>query len=332
MKTHSLVGAILVCGVCLFQSLSAFAAETNANAVPTTVFVPVVPPEVSNDLTELRQKMGALERSSKEVSEKWDAVVQQNSSLSNVLTGLQQTLVTQREKEIEMSKQSHSFTLKVIAGAAMAVFLVFLLSYWFQLRALNRVMEISNSLPMPRNPALLEAGGSQASSLLSAIKVLENRINHLEIPGRPQNGNGNGDDMGGPHMTTGSGNMLSLGVFETSTSSPSSLSLLLAKGQTLLDMDRLQDALGCFQEALLLDHNNAEAYLKKGIALERLNRLEPALEAYDEALRLNPKRAITHASKARVLAALHRYDEAISVYDSALGKNGPKSSTPIFVS
>ena len=186
-------------------------------------------------------------------------------------------------------------------------------------------------LPLPRNPALLEAGNpNQASSLLSAIKVLETRIQHLEIPGR-QGANGQSDDLNGTHTTASSGNLLNLGSFE-STPSPTSLSLLLAKGQTLLDMDRLQDALGCFQEALIIDPNNAEAYLKKGIALERLNRLEPALDAYEEAVRLNPKRAIGHASKARVLAALHRYDEAISVYDSALGKNGPKSSTPIFVS
>ncbi len=326
MKTQSLVLALLVCGVCLLKTLSAVGAETN-----TVQLVPVVPAEVSNDLAELRQKMGALERSSKEVAEKWDAVVQQNTTLSNVLTGLQQTVVSQREKEIEMSKQAHSFTLKVIAGAGGAIFLVFLLSYWFQLRALNRVMEVSNMLPAPKNPALLEAGNvGQASSLLSAIKVLETRIQHLEIPGRPGT-NGHADDLNGTHTTASSGNLLSLGSFEA-TPSPTSLQLLLAKGQTLLDMDRLQDALGCFQEALILDPNNAEAFLKKGIALERLNRLEPALDAYEEAVRLNPKRAIGHASKARVLAALHRYDEAISVYDSALGKNGPKSSTPIFVS
>jgi hypothetical protein len=68
--------------------------------------------------------------------------------------------------------------------------------------------------------------------------------------------------------------------------------------------------------------------------LQRQHRVASVRKCFglDEALRLNPKRAITHASKARVLAALHRYDEAISVYDSALGKNGPKSSTPIFVS
>src|SRR5437764_3862291 len=120
MKTHSLVGAILVCGVCLFQSLRVVPAETN---VPAAAVVVVVPPEISNELTELRQKMGAIERSSKEVAEKWDSVVQQNTSLSNVLTGLQQTIVNQREKEVEMSKQSHSFTLKVVTGAAAAVFL-----------------------------------------------------------------------------------------------------------------------------------------------------------------------------------------------------------------
>jgi tetratricopeptide (TPR) repeat protein len=323
MKIHSLVYAILVCGVSFLSSFRAAAAETNA----------VIPAEVSAELTDLRDKLGAIEKSSKEVAEKWDAVVQQNTSLSNVLTGLQETIVTQREKEVELSKASHSFTLKVISGAAGAVFLVFLLSYWFQLRALNRVMEISNLLPSPRHgPALLEAGPQPSSSLLSAIKVLENRIQQLEIPGPAKNGsNGHSQEFAMPQAGAASGHLLSLGAFE-SAPAPSSASLLLAKGQTLLDMDRLQDALGCFQEALLLEPNSADAYLKKGVALERLNRFEPALTAYDEALRLNPKRAIVHASKARVLAALHRYDEAISVYDSALGKNGPKSSTPIFVS
>jgi tetratricopeptide (TPR) repeat protein len=323
MKTQSLVCAVLLFAVSLFLSRPSRADETNSLAQP----------DLSEDLTELRQKLGAIERTSKEVAEKWDSVVQQNTTLSNVLTGLQQTLVNQREKEIELSKQANSFLLKVIAGAAVAILLVFLLSYWFQLRALSRVMEISNSLPAPRNgPALLEAGNTQTSSLLSAIKVLENRIQQLEIPGHSQSVHKNGEETNGAHTATASGSLLTLGSFEAAPSSPSSVSLLLAKGQTLLDMDRLQDALGCFQEALLADPNNAEAYLKKGITLERLNRLEPALDAYDEALRLNPKRAIAHASKARVLAALHRYDEAISVYDSALGKNGPKSSTPIFVS
>jgi tetratricopeptide (TPR) repeat protein len=328
MKTQFLACALLVFGICLFPLRAVDPLETN---LPPAV---APAPDLSVELDELRSQLGAIERSSKQVAAQWDAVVQQNTSLSNVLTTLQQTLVDQKEKEVEMSKQAHSFTLKVIAGAAAAVLAVFLLSYWFQLRALNRVMEVSNLLPAPRNgPALLEAGTPQTSSLLSAIKVLENRIQQLEIPGHPQPSPRNGDEFNGTHTTTtASANLLSIGAFESAPSAPSSTSLLLAKGQTLLDMDRLQDALGCFQEALALEPNNAEAHLKKGIALERLSRYEPALDAYNEALRLNPKRAIAHASKARVLAALHRYDEAISVYDSALGKNGPKTTTPIFVS
>jgi tetratricopeptide (TPR) repeat protein len=323
MKTLPLFCALLLCAASLFQIRRSYADETNSS----------VPPEMTAELTELRQKLGAIEKSSEEVARKWDAIVQQNTTLSNVLTGLQETLVDQRENEIELSRQSQSFLLKVIAGAAGAVFLVFLLSYWFQFRAFNRVIEISNSLPLPRGPALLEAGvtaSSNTSSLMSAIKVLENRIQQLEIPAHAHHSsNGASEELNGAHNTTAATNLLSLGTFEVPSPGPSSLSLLLAKGQTLLDMDRLQDALGCFQEALIVDPNNAEAHLKKGITLERLNRLEPALNAYDEALRLNPKRAIAHASKARVLAALHRYDEAISVYDSALGR---KSSTPIFVS
>ena len=150
--------------------------------------------------------------------------------------------------------------------------------------------------------------------------MLEHRLEQLETPGQ-----------GG--ATSHSGNvptLLESGAIEPSTSS--SMSLLLAKGQVLLDTERLQEAVACFQEAITVDPNNAEAHLKKGIALERMNRLEPALAAYEEALRLNPKRAVANVYKARVLAALHRYDEAISVYDSALGRNTAKVETPIFAS
>ena len=102
--------------------------------------------------------------------------------------------------------------------------------------------------------------------------------------------------------------------------------------QRLLEAERLQEALVCFQEILNVEPGNAEAHLKKGVVLERMNRLDLALSSYEEVLRLNPKRTLANVYKARVLAALHRYDEALSVYDSALGKKSPKGETPIFVS
>jgi tetratricopeptide (TPR) repeat protein len=269
---------------------------------------------------EMQRSNVELQKSSEEAAQKFEAMMEQNHALSNVLTGLQQTLVNQREREVELTKASTSFNYKVAAGAAGVIFLVFLASYWFQLRCLNRVMEFSKTSPMlhGHEPRLLEDTPA-GSKLLNAMRVLEHRLEHIENPA------GNGHTAGSMIETVSS--------TEGEPVTSSSMSLLMAKGQVLLDTERLQEAVACFQEAITVDPEYAEAHLKKGIALERLNRLEPALAAYEEALRLNPKRTVANVYKARVLAALHRYDEAISVYDSALGRNPQsKVETPIFAS
>lgn len=300
---------------------------SDAAIAPTQVQV-VIP-----ELDELRSQLRTMERSTEELqksneemqksselaAQKFEAMAQQNQALSNVLTGLQQTLVTQREKEVELTKANTAFNYKVAAGAAAVIFLVFLASYWFQLRCLNRVMEFSKTVPAlhGHEPRLLEDTPT-GSKLLNAMRVLEHRLEHIEHGG----GNVNGSLMD-PALAGG----------ESEPTTSASMSLLLAKGQVLLETERLQEAVACFQEAITVDPENSEAHLKKGIALERLNRLEPALAAYEEALRLNPKRTVANVYKARVLAALHRYDEAISTYDSALGRNPQsKMETPIFAS
>jgi tetratricopeptide (TPR) repeat protein len=314
-----------------------------AEPVPATVAVPVpsdaaiAPMQVQvviPELDQLRDQLKVMERSTEELqksnqeiqkssevaAQKFEAMAQQNQALSNVLTGLQQTLVNQREREVELTKANTAFNYKVAAGAAVVIFLVFLASYWFQLRCLNRVMEFSKTVPALHGPEpkLLEDTPT-GSKLLNAMKVLEHRLEHIEHGG---NGHGGGSLIE-PSMVSG----------ESEPATSSSMSLLLAKGQVLLETERLQEAVACFQEAITVDPENAEAHLKKGIALERMNRLEPALAAYEEALRLNPKRTVANVYKARVLAALHRYDEAISTYDSALGRNPQsKVETPIFAS
>ena len=313
---------VLPPGATLTQSGTQSVAPQAAPAAP----VDMVLPELNN----LRNQLRMMERSNEEMQKtsaaaaaKFETVVQQNAALSNVLSGLQQTLVSQRDREAEQAQQNSSYMLKVVAGAAVAIFLVFLFSYWFQLRCLNRVMEFSKTMPALQGghePALLEQHSSANSKLLNAMKMLEHRLEQLETPGH----------SGAVEPSANVPTLLDNGAIEPAPSS--SMSLLLAKGQVLLDTERLQEAVACFQEAITVDPSNAEAHLKKGIALERLNRFEPALAAYEEALRLNPKRTVANVYKARVLAALHRYDEAISVYDSALGRNAAKVETPIFAS
>jgi len=288
------------------------------------------------EVEELRSKLDALQHANDLALGRWSALLDQNNSLSNVLTDLQQTLVTERKREAEIREEARLSNNRLMVGAVVAIFLVFLASYWFQLRCLNRVVEVTHSareLHAPYSPLLLEAANARESHLMEAVKLLENRIRQLEAPlpsvggaaasGQTHsNGGSNENGRGLPNQAT----VIDATPIEMQTPA-TKISVLLAKGEVLLETERLQEAVNSFNEALAIEPNNAEAHLKKGIALERMNRLEPALASYNEALRLNPRRSFAYVHKARVLAALHRYDEALSVYDLALGKAPAQKAT-----
>src|SRR5689334_18950818 len=76
------------------QTLSAGAppsAEISAPA-PVQVVIPELD-QLRNQLRMMERSNEEMQRSSAEAAQKFDAMAQQNSALSNVLTGLQQTLV-----------------------------------------------------------------------------------------------------------------------------------------------------------------------------------------------------------------------------------------------
>ena len=343
MKTRSLFLGLLASALVslspLISRTSAEPAEANANTTSTNEPAIVTITNVVNfaEVEELRAKLDALQRANDLALGRWSALLDQNSALSNVLTDLRQTLVNERQREVQVSEQARAFNMRVMIGAAAAMFLVFLASYWFQLRCLNRVMEISTApreLPAPYSPALLEAANARESQLLEAVKLLENRIRQLEAPisataatapAPIASTHTNGISIENGYTTPTEPKIIEIAA--ESQAGPSKASVLLAKGEVLLETERLQEAVNSFNEALAIDANNAEAHLKKGIALERMNRLEQSLSSYNEALRLNPKRSFAYVHKARVLAALHRYDEALSVYDLALGKAPQKATT-----
>lgn len=334
--------ATFILGLLLVASLSWAQPLLLPVAAPASVPV-VAEPSLRPELNQLREQLDAIRRSNQEVTQKWEALADENNALSNRLADLQQALLAQKDRELDLARQSHAFNMKLLGAAALGIVLVVMLSYWFQLRCFNRVIEVTRSLPAYQTPALLEQETSAGSKLLDAVKLLETRIQQLELP-RPAT-----PDHSVPAIQAAPAST------ETATASlpkpepddvapagpmkapkadpeppgpqPANPSLLLAKGQVLLDMDRLQEAVSCFQEAVALDPQNAEAHFKKGIAWERMNRLELALEAYEDTLKLNPKRAAAQVYKARVLQALHRYDEALSVYDSALTKPAPKNGS-----
>jgi tetratricopeptide (TPR) repeat protein len=93
---------------------------------------------------------------------------------------------------------------------------------------------------------------------------------------------------------------------------------LLGKGQSLLNVDKAEEALACFDEALMLDARNAEALVKKGTALERLRKLEEAIECYDRAIAADSSMTIAYLYKGGLFNRLERFTEAMECYEKAL--------------
>src|SRR6187455_2569487 len=118
-----LIGTLsVVIGLAATLETNVAPAESSASATPVAPAQVVVPEmdELREQLRVMQRSNEEMKRSSEQASEKWAQMVRQNDALSNVLSGLQQTLITQNAREIELTKQSNSFYTKVITGAAVA--------------------------------------------------------------------------------------------------------------------------------------------------------------------------------------------------------------------
>ncbi len=64
---------------------------------------------------------------------------------------------------------------------------------------------------------------------------------------------------------------------------------LIKKGNSFLESGNYDDALSYFEQALILESNNAEIWNKKGVALRSLGRYDEALECFNKSLSIDPK-------------------------------------------
>jgi tetratricopeptide (TPR) repeat protein len=95
-------------------------------------------------------------------------------------------------------------------------------------------------------------------------------------------------------------------------------SVLLGKGQALLNLDATEQALQCFDEVLAAEPNHAEALVKRGMALEKLQDWEQALESYDRAIAIDSSLTVAHLYRGGVCNRLQRHREALESYEKAL--------------
>ncbi len=64
---------------------------------------------------------------------------------------------------------------------------------------------------------------------------------------------------------------------------------LVAKGQSFLQDGEYSDALGFFEQALLLNQDDPDLWNYKGIALRSLGRYEEAMECFNKSLKIDPR-------------------------------------------
>ena len=64
---------------------------------------------------------------------------------------------------------------------------------------------------------------------------------------------------------------------------------LVAKGKSFLEDGNFTDALGFFEQALLLNQDNPDLWNHKGIALRSMGRYEEAMECFNKSLKIDPR-------------------------------------------
>ena len=69
----------------------------------------------------------------------------------------------------------------------------------------------------------------------------------------------------------------------------SKIDSLVEQGNLLLNEGKFEDALGFFEQALLLDQKNPELWNYKGVALRSIGRYSEAIECFNKSLEIDPR-------------------------------------------
>jgi Flp pilus assembly protein TadD len=64
---------------------------------------------------------------------------------------------------------------------------------------------------------------------------------------------------------------------------------LVEQGQSLMGDGKFEDALGFFEQALLLNQDDPDLWNHKGVALRSLGRYEESMECFNKSLEIDPR-------------------------------------------
>lgn len=101
-------------------------------------------------------------------------------------------------------------------------------------------------------------------------------------------------------------------------SEPAHKLALIFSGIAYGQLGELERSLACFDQACLLDPNDAQAQYNRACSLQRLERFEQARIAIELACELSPKAIEHHQTHALILLQCHALEEAIAALQKAL--------------
>ena len=241
---------------------------------------------------------------------------------------LEKSLAQERERQAQITNDS-SRTMLLLAGSIVGVGLLALaFTALFQSRGMNRLSEIATGFANERNmlggnlqPSLghgerlliaSESASGVSSTLLATIGRMERRLMELENAVPPMSSTAE------IYSTSGETRVISSRDNGSERRPADRVTVLVGKGQVLMNLSQPENALACFDEAILAAPNHAETHMKKGMALERLKRFDDAIACYNRAIALNKSLTQAYLSKGGIYNQQERYSEALECYEQAL--------------
>jgi len=303
----------LVAAACLLLGTRAWADQTNAavsqvNTDELNAFLQIQ--------AQLHETQMALESNREQTV---TALAHNADALTTNIQLLQQNMAN--EAASAQRVEQAMFIVGVIGMLALAavVTMVFL-----QLRTATRLIELAMSspaaslgggraLPVVETSAALPPSARAAlefsnARLLGVIERLERRILELEQTTRAP-------------LEENHSSMPDEALTERRVAD------LIVEGQLFLDTNKAEKALSCFDAALKIQPDLADALIKKAAALEKLERMDDALTCYDRAIEAEESATTALLQKGGLLNRLARYEEALQCYERALQTQERKAAS-----
>ncbi|AFY55997.1 serine/threonine protein kinase [Rivularia sp. PCC 7116] len=90
------------------------------------------------------------------------------------------------------------------------------------------------------------------------------------------------------------------------------------QGRVLYELNSHKEALSAYDKAIEIEPNYQESWRGRGFVLNKLKRYQEAIYSFDKALKLKPESPKVLNARGEALRNLKRYDEAIQSYDKAV--------------